>query len=57
MTLLIITASLVVSLKPPVFDIIKADPLLAASKLDLPNGSFHFEGTTDILTSLSLFKI
>ena len=47
----------VVSLKPPEFDMIRADPLLAASKLDLPNGSSHFEGTTDILTSLSLLRI
>ena len=34
-------ASFVVSFKPPESDIINADPLLAASKLDLPNGSSH----------------
>ena len=48
---------LVVSFKPPVFDIINAQPLLAASKLDLPNGSSHFDGTVSILTILSLFNI
>ena len=53
----IIKASFVVSLKPPVLEIIKAQPLLAASKLDLPKGSSHFDGTTAILTSLSFFKI
>ena len=50
-------ASFVVSLKPPEFDMISADPLLAASILDLPNGSCHCDGTTDIATSLSLLKI
>lgn len=46
-----------VSLRPPVLDKIKAHPLLAASKLDLPNGSSHREGTVAILTSFNLFKI
>ena len=54
---LITRASFVVSLKPPVFDIIKAQPLLAASKLDLPKGSSHFDGTTAMLTFLSFFNI
>ena len=49
-------ALFVVSFNPPVSDMIRADPLLAASKLDLPNGSSHFDGTIDILTSLSFFR-
>mgnify|MGYP003327500075 CR=1 FL=1 len=52
------TASGVVSGKPPLSLIITADPLLAASRLVLPNGSSHFEGTTaiaDLLSILSAF--
>jgi hypothetical protein len=40
-----------------VLDKIKAHPLLAASKLDLPNGSFQRDGTVAILTSFNLFNI
>ena len=43
-------ADLFVSGKPPLLLIITAEPLLAASKLVLPNGSSHLELTTDILT-------
>ena len=39
-----------VSGKPPLLLIITADPLLAASRLVLPKGSFHLEETTEILT-------
>ena len=38
-------------------DKIKAQPLLAASKLDLPKGSFQRDGTVAILTSFNFFNI
>ena len=38
----------IVSGSPPLLLIITAHPLLAASKLDLPKGSFHLEHVTDI---------
>jgi len=50
-------ALLVVSGSPPLLLIITADPLLAASKLVLPKGSFHLEHTTEMLTSFKLFNI
>ena len=50
-------ASVTVSLRPPLSLIITAHPLLDASKLDLPNGSFHLEQATDIETSSSFFKM
>ena len=40
--------SVIVSGRPPLLLIITAQPLLAASKLDLPKGSFHLEQVTDI---------
>ena len=46
-------AFVTVSGKPPLLLIITAHPLLAASKLVLPNGSSHLEHTTDILVFLS----
>ena len=52
-----ITAFLDVSGKPPLLLIITAEPLLAASKLVLPNGSFHLEQTTEMLTFFNLFNI
>ena len=39
-----------VSGKPPLLLIITAEPLLAASRLVLPNGSSHLDETTEILT-------
>ena len=46
----------IVSFKPPLFDIITAHPLLAASKLVRPNGSFHLEQATAILVFSRIFK-
>ena len=51
-----IIASLDVSGKPPLLLIMTAQPLLAASKLVLPNGSSHREQTTEILTFFKIFK-
>ena len=48
---------LVVSVKPPLLLIIKAQPLLDASKLDLPKGSSHLDGTTEMLTFFKKFRI
>ena len=45
-----------VSGKPPLLLIIIADPLLAASKLVLPNGSSHREQITEILILLSKLR-
>ena len=52
-----IKASFVVSGKPPRLLIITAEPLLAASRLVLPKGSFHLEQTTEMLTFLRNFNI
>ena len=52
-----ITPDLVVSGNPPVLLIITAEPLLAASKLALPNGSCHLEQTTEILVFFNKSKI
>ena len=49
-----INASSVVSLNPPVLEIINAQPRLAASRLDLPNGSSHLEHATAILVFLKI---
>ena len=46
---MIIKAFFVVSVNPPLSLIIKAQPLLEASKLDLPKGSSHLEQATAIL--------
>ena len=43
-----IIAWLVVSVRPPLLEIIVAQPLEVASSAILPKGSSHFEGTTDI---------
>ena len=45
-----------VSGNPPRFDIITAQPLLAASKLVLPKGSSHLEHATEILVFLNISK-
>ena len=45
-----------VSGKPPRSEIIIADPLLEASRLVLPKGSFHLEQTTVILVFSKFFK-
>ena len=50
-------ASVTVSLRPPLSLIMTAHPLLDASKLDLPKGSFHLEHATDIDASSNFFKI
>ena len=47
---LIIIASVVASLRPPLLLIIKAHPLLLASNAIRPKGSSQREGTTQILT-------
>ena len=52
-----INADLEVSGKPPFFVIMGTDPLLQASKLALPNGSFHLEQIIDILVFSNFFKI
>ena len=49
-------ADLLVSGKPPLLLIITADPLLAASRLALPNGSSHLEQITEILTFFKNLK-
>jgi len=46
----------IVSFKPPLFDIITAHPLLEASKLVRPKGSCHLEQATAILVFSSIFK-
>ena len=51
-----IMPSVIVSLKPPLLLIITPQPLLAASKLVLPNGSFHLEQTTAIEAFSRFFK-
>ena len=51
-----ITPSVIVSLRPPLLLIITPHPRLAASKLILPNGSFHLEQTTDIEVFSRFFK-
>ena len=48
--------SVIVSFKPPLLLIITPHPRLAASKLVLPNGSFHLEQTTDIEVFSRFFK-
>jgi len=53
----IINADLEVSGKPPLLVIIGTEPLLQASKLALPSGSFHLEQITDILVLSNFFKI
>ena len=50
-------ADFVVSGNPPLLLMMTAEPLLAASRLVLPNGSSHLEQTTEILTDLRKFKI
>ena len=45
-----------VSGRPPLLEIITAHPLLAASKLVLPNGSSHLEHATAILDFLKVSK-
>ena len=47
---------MIVSGKPPLLLIITAHPLLAASRLVLPNGSFHLEQTTAMEDFWSFFK-
>ena len=54
---LIMIASVTVSFNPPLSLIITAHPLLDASKLDLPNGSFHLEQATEMDASSSFFNI
>ena len=44
----------VVSGRPPLFDIITAHPFAEASKLVLPKGSSHLEHTTAIEVSLKI---
>ena len=51
-----IFASVTVSGKPPLFVIITAQPLAAASKLVLPKGSSHLEQATVILVFLNISK-
>ena len=46
----------IVSGNPPLLDIITPHPLLDASRLVLPNGSFHLEHTTAILVFSKLDK-
>ena len=46
-----------VSGKPPLLLIITAEPLLAASRLVLPNGSSHLDETTEILTYFNFSNI
>ena len=46
----------IVSGKPPLFEMITAHPLLAASKLVLPKGSSHLEQATAILDLLKVSK-
>ena len=46
----------IVSGKPPLFEIITAHPLLAASKLVRPKGSSQREQATAILVLLKFFK-
>ena len=53
----IIIEFFVVSFRPPLSLVIKAHPLLEASRLDLPNGSSHLDGTTEILTFFNMFNI
>tara|TARA_A100001011_G_scaffold354169_1_gene396346 strand:- start:482 stop:649 length:168 start_codon:yes stop_codon:yes gene_type:complete len=48
--------SVIVSFSPPLSLTMTAQPLLAASKLDLPNGSFHREQTTAIEDFSRYFK-
>ena len=45
------------SLKPPLFVIITAHPLLEASRAILPKGSSHLEQTTQILDLASAFNV
>ena len=55
-----ITPFVIVSGKPPRFEIITAHPLLEASKLVLPKGSSHLEQATAILLfqmSLKLLNV
>jgi len=51
-----IIPSVIVSFKPPLLLITSPQPLLAASKLVLPNGSFHLEQTTEIDAFSRFFK-
>ena len=51
-----IIPSVIVSGKPPLLLIITAQPLLLASKLDLPKGSSHLEHATAIELFLKRFK-
>ena len=44
------------SFKPPLFDIIVAQPLLDASNATRPKGSSHLEQTTDIFDFDNQFK-
>jgi len=46
----------IVSGRPPLSDIITAHPLLEASNLVRPNGSFHLEQATAILVFLKIFS-
>jgi len=46
-----------VSGNPPLFVMIGTEPRLQASRLALPNGSFHLEHITDMLVVSSFFKI
>ena len=52
-----ITALGVVSGRPPLSLIITAHPLLAASKLVLPKGSFHLEQTIEMLILFKSLRI
>ena len=47
----------IVSGSPPLFDTITAHPRLDASKLVLPNGSSHLDGTTAISDLLNIFNV
>ena len=49
--------SVIVSFKPPLFDIITAHPLLDASKLVRPKGSSHLEQATAILVFSRILKL
>ena len=56
-SLLKIIPLVIVSGKPPLLDIITAHPLLAASKLVLPNGSSQREQITEMLAFSKNFRI
>ena len=52
-----IIPSVIVSGKPPLFEIIVAQALDEDSKAVLPNGSSHLDGTTAISDLFKIFKV